>query len=495
MEESEAIDSSKSRVKLVASTGDITLQQRNSPSSRPQKKDQLHGYFESAQWYARRSSYPAPPSLTRGQVLNIPTDPKTIDRTADGTTILTTSSNHQIDGYILPPDLLDPESSPHSLNPQVTIPLSERTNVLCPAPYFQLAEAYTNQILISSHDLPIQLYYLYPPQTSEDGTATKVKHQPASSYPFMRAHSETFLSATAMLWPSPGTHFVAATKNLLAKFDVSRTGEEPLLRIKTIPSERHLSKGSGVGMRGTISTLAAHPSSSESGLGLVAAGTWTRWVGMYDFAQAGDCVAAWGIESAVQKTTERGRNSGIGIGGNGVTQTAWSPCGRYLLVSERKSRGVLVYDVRVTGELLGWLEGRDAADSNQRVTCDVFLSGDAAGGGFEVWSGTTDGTVKVWENVGMREGPHAPAWDWQGHESTVGSTCLHPSGSVIATCSGAWDFAGQDKEADSDNDTTKSRNGDQGETERLPAWMRRSNKESSLKIWCLNSTDGDTEAE
>ncbi|KAK7958477.1 hypothetical protein PG988_013325 [Apiospora saccharicola] len=137
MEESEAIDSSKSdssksRVRLVASTGDITLQQQNSPNSRPQKKDQLHGYFESAQW------------------------------TADGTTLLTTSSNHQIDGYILPPDLLDPGSSPHSLNPQVTIPLSERTNVLCPAPYFQLAEAYTNQILISSHDLPIQLYYLYP---------------------------------------------------------------------------------------------------------------------------------------------------------------------------------------------------------------------------------------------------------------------------------------------------------------------------------------------
>ncbi|KAK7956361.1 uncharacterized protein PG986_005583 [Apiospora aurea] len=446
-QEPEATDSSKSRVKLVASTGDITLQQQNSPNSQPQKKqDQLHGYFESAQW------------------------------TADGTTILTNSSDHRIDSYILPPDLLDPESSPHTLNPQVTIPLSERTNVLCPAPYFQLSEAYTNQILISSHDLPIQLYYLYPP---------------------------TFLSATAMLWPGPGTHFVAATKNLLAKFDVSRPGDEPLLRIKTIPSERHLSKGGGVGMRGTISTLAAHPSSSSSsasdhgvaGLGLVAAGTWTRWVGMYDFAQAGDCVAAWGIESAVAKTTERGRRPGLGLGGNGVTQTAWSPCGRYLLVSERKSRGLLVYDVRVTGELLGWLEDRDAADSNQRVGCDVFPAGDAAGGGFEVWSGTTDGTVKVWENVGMREGPHAPAWDWRGHESTVGSTRLHPAGSVIATCSGAWDFAAQEKGADSDNDTTKPPVDEQLETKTLPAWMRRSNKESSLKVWCLESTDGDKGAE
>ncbi|KAK8068709.1 wd repeat-containing protein [Apiospora phragmitis] len=87
------------------------------------------------------------------------------------------------------------------------------------------------------------------------------------------------------------------------------------------------------------------------GLGLVAAGTWTRWVGLYDFAQAGDCVAAWG--SAVDRTAERGHSPGVGIGGNGVTQTVWSPCGRYLLVAERKSRGILVYDVRVTGELLG----------------------------------------------------------------------------------------------------------------------------------------------
>ncbi|KAK8010843.1 hypothetical protein PG990_009808 [Apiospora arundinis] len=480
MEESEANASSsnKSRVRLVASTGDITLQPQNSPKSQPaRKKGELHGYFESAQW------------------------------TADGTTILTNSSNNEINGYILPPDLLDPESSPHTLNPQVTIPLSERTNVLCPAPYYQLSEAYTNQILISSHDLPIQLYYLYPPapaSSAEDGgdATAKVKHQPASSYPFMKAHSETFLSATAMLWPGPGTHFVAATKNMLAKFDVSRTGEEPLLRIKTIPSERHLSKGGGVGMRGTISTLAGHPSSSPSsydagssgvGLGLVAAGTWTRWVGLYDFAQAGDCVAAWGIESAAAKTASRSPN-GIGIGGNGVTQTVWSPCGRYLLVSERKSRGVLVYDVRVTGELLGWLEDRDALGSNQRIGCDVFPTSDDRGGGFEVWSGTTDGTVKVWENVGMREGPHEPAWDWRGHGSTVGSTCLHPAGSVIATCSGAWDFAAQDKDAGSDEDATRNAEG-QEETKRVPAWMRRSNKESSLKLWCLDSADGDKEAE
>lgn len=423
------------------------------------------------------------------------------DRTADGTTVLTNSSNNEINGYILPSDLLDPESSPHALNPQVTIPLSERTNVLCPAPYYQLSEAYTNQILISSRDLPIQLYYLYPPPSvsSQDGSATKPKHQPASSYPFMKAHSETFLSATAMLWPAPGTHFVAATKNMLAKFDVSRTGEEPLLRIKTIPSERHLSKGGGVGMRGTISTLASHPSSSSdgsssTGLGLVAAGTWTRWVGMYDFAQAGDCVAAWGIESAAQKTAGRSPG-GVGIGGNGVTQTVWSPCGRYLLVSERKSRGVLVYDVRVTGELLGWLEDRDALDSNQRISCDVFPTGDDGGGGFEVWSGTADGTVKVWENVGMREGPHVPAWDWRGHESTVGSTCLHPAGSVIATCSGAWDFAAQDKDAGSDDDVTGNAEDQEEAKRRLPTWMKRSNKESSLKLWCLDSTSGDEEEE
>jgi hypothetical protein len=390
--------------------------------------------------------------------------------------VLTSSSSNIISSYIIPENLLEPKAAPLALSPQITLALGEPTNVLVSAPYYNLLEPYTNQLLVSSRDHPVQLFYLLPPSSDSSSPAS---HSPAASYPLTKARSETFLSATSLVWPSPGSHFITGCSNLLAKFDISRTGDEPILRIKTIPSERHLSKGGGVGMRGTVSTLSVQPPDENSG-SLVAAGTWTRWVGLYDFAQAGDCVSAWSIKSA-SKETEAKNSSGIG--GDGITQTTWSPCGRYLLISERKSSGILVYDVRVTGQLLGWLEGREAL-GNQRIDCDVFHGQD----GFEVWSGNTGGSVKVWEGVGHHEGGQKPTWEWQAHESTVGSTRLHPTGTVIATCSGSWEFPpGGEPKPSLEPD-------EHGEIDSI-SWMHRRNKESTLKIWSLDSSDesaGDT---
>lgn len=454
-----------SKVELLASTGDITLQDESpSPSqsstSLNERDDGLRGYFETAQW------------------------------TADGTTILAYSSSNLISGYIVPEDLLSPTASrPLKLTPQATIQLPEPSNVLAGAPYFRLAEPWTQQLLVSSRDHPIQLFYL--------GSSPSSPPKPASCYPLTKARSETFLSATSLVWPYPGTHFIAGSRNMLAKFDVSRTGEEPLLRVKTIPSERHLSKGGGVGMRGTVSSLSAQPPDANFA-SLVAAGTWTRWVGLYDFAQAGgSCAATWSIAQAATEEAS--------IGGDGVTQTIWSPCGRYLLIGERKATGILVYDVRVTGKLLGWLAGREAL-GNQRISCDVFPSQDGGEDrGFEVWSGTTDGTVKIWEGVGTREGAHDPAWSWAvAQRSTVGSTCVHQSGTVVATCSGSWEFPDDesDDEDDDRNDEVSSQSSssssssddsdsDMSRTEAL--WMRRRNKESSLKIWSISNNGEDTE--
>jgi telomerase Cajal body protein 1 len=394
--------------------------------------------------------------------------------------VLTSTSSNVVSAYVLPPDLLEERTEPLVLSPQVTIPLGEPSNVVASAPYFNLSETYTNQLLVSSRDHPIQLFYLFPPpppSSPNNDSTYRPTHMPAASYPLTKARSETFLTANSLLWPSPGSYFIAGCKNFLAKFDVSRTGEAPLLRIKTIPSERHLSKGGGVGMRGTISTLSAQPGDQTHG-GLVAAGTWTRWIGLYDFAQAGECAATWSIGPAVEEAKSTGSS---GIGGDGIMQTCWSPCGRYLLVSERKSRGILVYDVRVTGQLLGWLEDRDAL-SNQRLSLDVFSSQDESSG-FEVWSGTTSGHVKVWEGVGLTAGAQRSSWDWQAQQSAIGSTCLHPTGTVIATCSGSWDFPPAEVNSPGSNPSQE----DSGEAARATSkeWLRRTNKESVLEIWSL----------
>ncbi|KAI1209028.1 uncharacterized protein F4807DRAFT_107985 [Annulohypoxylon truncatum] len=461
-----------SRVELVASTGDITLQNdirsSLSPSPSPplfnERNDGLRGYFETAHW------------------------------TADGTTILTSSSSNLISGYIVPEDLLSPSAKhPLPLTPQASIQLPEPSAVLSSAPYFHLSSPWTQQLLVSARDHPIQLLYLSPSASS---------HTPASAaYPLTKQRSETFLTATSLVWPNPGTHFIAGTRSLLAKYDLSRPNSEPVLRVKTIPSERHLSKGNGIGMRGAISSLAAQPPDA-SNASLVAAGTWTRWVGLYDFAGAdGSCAATWSVGRAADSSDGE---DGASIGGDGVMQTLWSPCGRYLLVSERKAAGILVYDVRVTGKLLGWLAGREAR-SNQRMTADAFPGGGGRAG-FEVWAGTTGGAVKVWEGVGGREGAHEPAWGWEAaRRSTVGSACVHLSGAVVATCSGAWEFP--DDDDDDDDDDKEEEDGSLSRSGRSSAdsgsdvsgaeapWMRRRNKESCLKIWSISNNEQDEEDE
>ncbi|KAI1173892.1 hypothetical protein F4777DRAFT_421436 [Nemania sp. FL0916] len=494
---------SRARVKLVASTRDGASPSHPSKAKNVNNEeartvtnshDDVPSYFESAQW------------------------------TADGTTLLTYSSTNLVSGYIVPENLLSADDDEGlALEPQAHIQLPEPSNVLAGAPYFSLAEPWTQQLLVSARDHPLQLFYLAPfssslPSSSSSSSspgsvsvsgAVADSHPPIASYPFTKVRSETFLSASALSWPSPGTHFVAGSRSLLARFDVQRPGAEPVARIRTIPSERHLSKGGGVGMRGTVSALGQQPLDHGGGGGsLLAAGTWTRWVGLYDFAQAepGACVATWGIAAAVRDETRPTPNeekaaAGAGgaahrdggIGGDGITQTVWSPCGRYLVVCERKSSGALIYDVRVTGRLLGYLTGRDAL-GNQRVACDVFPGTDESGG-FEIWSGTSNSAVRVWEGVGSVEGPHAPAWDWAAHQSTVGSACLHPSGTVVATCAGSWEFPDDDggrARRESASTINGSDSGTDSSEDERP-WMKRRVKESSLKIWSITGPPSDME--
>ena len=156
-------------------------------------------------------------------------------------------------------------------------------------------------------------------------------------------------------------------------------------------------------MRGIVSALAVQSSSEGTGEGMLAAGTWTRWVGLYDAEGMGGTVANWEVKEAADEVA--------GIEGAGVSQAGWSACGTYLYVVERKSRGVLVYDVRFTRKLVCWLVGREAV-TNQRLGVDFFQGENGA----EVWAGGTDGVVRVWEGVGQTEGKVDCSWEWWAHD-------------------------------------------------------------------------------
>lgn len=157
-------------------------------------------------------------------------------------------------------------------------------------------------------------------------------------------------------------------------------------------------------MKGIVSALGVAP----DGSGLLAAGTYTRCVALYGSEGRGESVAVWSIAG------EEKCEDGIDIGGSGVTQVLWSPCGKYLYVVERGSDGVIVYDVRVTGKKVGVLTGRKAT-TNQRMGVDVVRTRE----GHEVWAGGTDGHVRVWNEPGMEEGPKGPVMDFNLHDGML----------------------------------------------------------------------------
>ncbi|CAG8955891.1 hypothetical protein HYFRA_00008741 [Hymenoscyphus fraxineus] len=390
----------------------------------------------------------------------------------NGTSLITSNADNTIRTFILPPTLLDESPSPIPLTPYTTHQNPSPINCVAPYPNYNLSDPSTTLYLSSPSALPIRLTNSVSPSPA-----------PTATYTLISPTTEAYYTPSSLLWTSSGT-FLAGTDCLIALFDVSRNGQGPIQSMPTIPSKRHVMKGGGVGMRGIVSALSLQPTSEGSEAGMVAAGTWTRCVGLYDMAGLGGTVATWSIAEAADKDA--------GIGGMGVTQTAWSVCGRYLYVVERKSRGVLVYDVRGAGKLLAWLEGREA-ETNQRLGVDVFNAEKGmevwAGGldgvvgvwegvgreaetnqrlgvdvfnaekGMEVWAGGLDGVVGVWEGVGMSEGALERSWEWKAHDDPITSTIVHSSGTVVATCSGQRSipmFEGSESESGSEESSNDS---------------------------------------
>lgn len=328
-------------------------------------------------------------------------------RSPDGTTLLTDSADHHIRTFILsvmplnissvprvnnnrPPDLLDEKPSPHRLSPYSTLPSAEPTYDTATYPFYSLQDPSTTLFLSSSRDHPIKLTSALAPTA-------------LANYSLVNPTTEAFITPHSIIYPSTlgGTHFLTGSDSLICLFDISRSGSDgPVSWMPTIPSKRKQMVGGGVGMKGIISAMAVNPVGDD----ILAAGTFTRQVGLYGSNGSGESLGTFSIAKA-----EATRH----IGGRGVTQVEWSPCGRYLYVAERKSDGVLVYDIRVTGQLLGWLQGRKAL-TNQRMKIDVVPSGE--GDSHELWAGGTDGYMRVWRNPAHTIGGQDPDWEWKVHD-------------------------------------------------------------------------------
>ena len=177
--------------------------------------------------------------------------------------------------------------------------------------------------------------------------------------------------------------------------------------------------------------------------GILAAATFSRGVGLYDAHGMGDTIGTWSLNNGEE--------------GAGVTSVHWSKCGRYLVVAERGSNGMGVWDIRGTGRRLAWLNGRNAL-TMQRL--GIALGNDWQGsyGQEHVYAGGTDGHVQVWNDVGQKEGQLESDWCWRAHEDAVTGIGIHACGNVVATCSGSRHDV-NNEQVSGDESPSKSENG------------------------------------
>ncbi|KAF2859896.1 WD40 repeat-like protein, partial [Piedraia hortae CBS 480.64] len=311
---------------------------------------------------------------------------------SDGTSIVTHNEDQTLRTFVLPTDLLQHEEQHLNVYSNIFSPSPIQSFSLYP--FFNLSDVSTTVVLVASKDQPIVLRNALHYETLH------------ASYSFIHPQRETYMLSYSLAFSSDGQSFVAGSKNEIAAFDLSRSGEGPVTVLKTAGGRRER-KFQGMRCQGPVSALSFGPD------GLLAAGTFEREVGLYS---NGEFVTAFALPHGE---------------GTGVTCLKWSPFGTHLIVAERQSDVLQVYDVRNTMHRVCTLRGREAF-TTQRLGFDIRSVPD----GYQIWAGGTDGMVRIWDKPGSKADACPPNGEFNMHSSSVSSTLWHPSCAVLATCSG-----------------------------------------------------------
>lgn len=292
----------------------------------------------------------------------------------DGTCVIANGVDNHIRNYVVPPDLLEPRNEPLNLEPYCSISSFESVNALACYPGFDLQDPSTTLVLSAAREHPLRLNSVLTGQL-------------VASYPLVSPTTEAYIVPHSLVFTPDGRKIVAGSDTLLSVFDASRTGEGPLAFCKTGPKNTRSGwSNPTTAVRGFVSAL-----DIDKQHNILAAGTLSRQIGLYDAAGEGECIGAFSIQ---------GTEADEHIGGGGITQVKWSSCGRYLYIAERKSDGILVYDIRGSGQLLAWCEGRKAK-TNQRMQIEIVEN---STGEAEVLAGGSDGCVRSWKAPHLQQG-------------------------------------------------------------------------------------------
>jgi hypothetical protein len=375
----------------------------------------------------------------------------------DGTCIFTTNYDRMFSVYPIDNDILQ-ESSTRSLNAYASFKSADPLWAFSVNPYFDLNEASTATVLVSRRDQYISLHNALwdlsgdrpiSPDSADDESGVKTTRPPVNistklaSYKLVDYLTEAVIAPTSLTYTHSGTHFLAGEQDRIALFDMEYT-TDPISKIQTIPSKRNKLKGGGYGFKGVISALNISPSTQMSRTGILAAGSRTRYVGLYDAEGSGEEITHFSLPGQVN-----GRKIWDGedtaLMGAGVSELKWSACGKYLFVAERMSDVILIYDIRKFERALGCCGGRNAM-STKRMGFDVWSVGDvyAQDVAHEIWAGDTDGCVRVWRDPHLKEGRVEAEEVVKVSDSPLASTLVHPCGSLAIAASGCQDFGGEE---------------------------------------------------
>lgn len=295
---------------------------------------------------------------------------KHVEWTPDGTSLLTNSINNHVRTYIVPPDLLQERPEPLKIEPYSTIPSATPVNALACYPGFDLDQPEWSLVLSAPNDEPIRLN-------------SALTGQKLAAFPLTNPYTEAYTRIHALAFSQNATSFIAGTANMLSIFDISRSGEGPTVTRQTGPkTSRSPWSTPTTALRGIVSALTA-----DTHQNLLAAGTLDRQIGIYAAAGQGECSSV-----LFPSGTEAGRE----LGGSGITQVSWSSCGRYLYAAERKSDGVIAFDIRNMDGPLSWASGRKA-HTNQRMGFQLVYN--YTTDEEELWAGGTDGKIRRWPDL------------------------------------------------------------------------------------------------
>lgn len=373
----------------------------------------------------------------------------------DGSCIFTSDYNRVFSVYPISSDIFSQPSS-QSLTPYASFRSPNPIWAFAVNPLFNLQDASSTTTLISRRDSYITLHNalwdVSQSYTDIDNTTPPTSpiniSQPLASYKFINNLTEAVTAPISLAYTHTGTHFFGGSQDKIAVFDMHETNK-PIHVIPTIPSRRSKLKGGGRGFKGHISALSLSPSSPSSRDGILAAGSRTRHIGLYD-AVSGTEITGFALPGTASGVRSRTSEHLQHLMGDGVTALRWSPCANYLYVAERNANALLIYDVRCFSLALGYCVGRKAL-TKQKLGFDVWHAGAAApyqvdGVSHEVWAGGTDGKMRVWKDAYAKEGAVQPdevlTVGAQDDEPVVASL-LHSSGSLAVAASGVVRVAGQ----------------------------------------------------